>query len=271
MAIKMKKRCNFCIIILSHILLLLFLISAGTAGTVSESETIKEYILKTIICCLITVIGYLISVKILDSTKNTAPSWDVPAGECNPNRKTKAKPAVHRRGEHLSFSYISKKYISEPEKEKIKPKFNTVIKISLSLLSLLLLLITSLLFKKYFNAEAIQKTKIIPDTISHTKKIYCLLPLIFLRNALIPAFFEEYYFRKKLPGTLSQVCNISYPLAFFISSLLFCSAHTGGIYHVFFAFISAAVLGLLVYYTDTLKYAVTVHFIYNCITVILLL
>lgn len=175
----MKKRCNFCIIILSHILLLLFLISAGTAGTVSESETIKEYILKTIICCLITVIGYLISVKILDSTKNTAPSWDVPAGECNPNRKTKAKPAVHRRGEHLSFSYISKKYISEPEKEKIKPKFNTVIKISLSLLSLLLLLITSLLFKKYFNAEAIQKTKIIPDTISDTKKYIVYSRLFF--------------------------------------------------------------------------------------------
>ncbi len=228
----MKKSGIFCSIIISYIFLLLFLIFAGKAAPSHVSSTAHEYILKTVICCLITVIGYLVSVKILN--------------------------------------YISEKYTTEHEQEKPKPKVNTVIKILLSLFSLFLLLIISLLFKRFFDAESIQKTKIFPEAISDVKQVYLILPFVFLRNALIPAFFEEYYFRKKFPGALCSACKIPYTIALLISSLLFCSAHTGGIYHTLFAFLSALVLSLLFYFTDTLKYPIIVHFIYNCITVIML-
>lgn len=233
----MKKISSFCIIILSYIFLLLFLISASTVGKVSKAVTAEEHILNTILCCLITILGYFISIKVLE--------------------------------------FIFKKCTSESEEDseekKIKPKVNIGAKIILSLSSLFLLLIISILFKKIFPSCSIQETKILPANITETKQIYFILPFIFLRNALIPAFFEEYYFRKKLPGTLSSVCKISYPIAVIISSLLFCSAHTGGISHVIFAFLSAVILSLLVHYTETLKYAVSVHFIYNFITIVLML
>ena len=171
----MKRSGSFCTIIISYIILLLFLVFAGKAGQVSESPSTREYLLKTIIYCLIIIVGYLTSVKLLD--------------------------------------YISKKYTTQQKKEMPKPKVNVGIKILLSLLSLFLLIIISLLFKRLFNANSIQKTKILPISISNVKQIYLLLPFVFLRNALIPAFFEEYYFREKLPGALYSVCKIPYTLA----------------------------------------------------------
>lgn len=229
----MKRSGSFCTIIISYIILLLFLVFAGKAGQVSDSPSTREYILKTIIYCLVIIVGYLISVKFLD--------------------------------------YISKKYTTQQKKEMPKPKVNVGRKILLSLLFLFLMIIISLLFKKLFNANSIQKTKILPISISNVKQIYLLLPFVFLRNALIPAFFEEYYFREKLPGALCSVCKMPYTLALLFSSLLFCSAHTGGIYHALFAFLSAVVLSILFNYTGTLKYPVIVHFTYNCITIITLM
>lgn len=142
-----------------------------------------------------------------------------------------------------------------PEKKKLTgfQKFEIIV-IGISIITAIQILLIWLLPKINVDEGIIEKIGLKPQN------TFGGITIFIIGMALVPAIFEELFFRKWILNSSRRYGNL---FAVLFSALLF------GLYHMnigqsIFAFLLGVLFGVIVIKTGTIKYTVLLHFLNNC-------